>query len=112
LTASGRQLKAAREDRGWTQADVGEKLGVSQYTVSGIEHRAVIPRRHVSRLDKIFGGAGWRAPVKGGATLVLDAPAGGPFILDELARLRGTLDSLRKRVEALERGHRTRKPVR
>lgn len=39
-----RALKEARENRGWSQRDLGSRLGVAQRHISGIESGKIVPR--------------------------------------------------------------------
>jgi len=39
-----RALKEAREKRGWSQRDLGSRLGVAQRHISGIESGKIVPR--------------------------------------------------------------------
>jgi transcriptional regulator with XRE-family HTH domain len=42
--AMRRELKAARLKRGWTQAELGQRTGLPQMHVSGIETGKIVPR--------------------------------------------------------------------
>src|SRR5271163_2323458 len=39
-----RELKAARLERGWSQAELGRRLGLPQMHISGIETGKIVPR--------------------------------------------------------------------
>jgi transcriptional regulator with XRE-family HTH domain len=39
-----RALKEARENRGWSQRDLGSRLGIAQRHISGIESGKIVPR--------------------------------------------------------------------
>jgi putative transcriptional regulator len=39
----GNRLREAREGRGWTQAELAERIGVSRKTVNTIENRVFVP---------------------------------------------------------------------
>src|SRR5438477_555631 len=39
-----RELIAARRKRGWTQAELGRRLGIPQMHISGIETGKIVPR--------------------------------------------------------------------
>jgi putative transcriptional regulator len=41
--ALGNRLREAREGRGWTQAELAERIGVSRKTVNTIENRVFVP---------------------------------------------------------------------
>ena len=36
-------VRAAREDRGWTQAELAERMGVSRKTVNTVENGVFVP---------------------------------------------------------------------
>src|ERR1700736_3920283 len=42
--AMRRELKAARLNRGWSQAELGRRIGLPQMHVSGIETGKIVPR--------------------------------------------------------------------
>ncbi|MFG2113379.1 Scr1 family TA system antitoxin-like transcriptional regulator [Streptomyces sp. NPDC048718] len=59
LAAFGARLREAREARGWTQDELGERLGYSGTHVSAVETLRKPPTlRFVRSLDRIFGTAG------------------------------------------------------
>ena len=39
-----RRLKTGRRERGWSQSELGERLGLSQAHISGIESGKIVPR--------------------------------------------------------------------
>ena len=43
MTELANSLRDAREARGWTQADLAERIGVSRKTVNTIENRVFVP---------------------------------------------------------------------
>ena len=50
------QLIEARERKGWTQAQLGEKVGVTEYTVFRWEHREAKPRsKYLLKLMEVLG---------------------------------------------------------
>jgi transcriptional regulator with XRE-family HTH domain len=55
IKIAAERLKAARESRGLTQAELGEELGLSADAISKIEHgRAALNLRHLEKLPKIL----------------------------------------------------------
>ncbi|MEU8541724.1 helix-turn-helix transcriptional regulator [Streptomyces sp. NPDC048717] len=59
LAAFGARLRVEREARGWTQDELGERLGYSGTHVSAVETLRKSPTlRFVRSLDRIFGTAG------------------------------------------------------
>ncbi len=63
LGALGRNLKAAREHAGLTQAQLAKKLGKAQTTVSGSESGKIrVSEKYVAKLLKVCGlPADWKA---------------------------------------------------
>ena len=52
----GSRLRAARLARGWTQADVAERLGVVTASVGRWERDEVVPQRHLrTKLGELLG---------------------------------------------------------
>jgi len=43
LAELGNRLRAAREARGWTQAQLAERIGVSRKTINTVENRVFVP---------------------------------------------------------------------
>ncbi len=43
-TATRRELAAARRNHGWTQAELGHRVGLPQMHISGIETGKIVPR--------------------------------------------------------------------
>ncbi len=55
MTPLGRALRRARGERGWSQAELAESVGVSQATVSYWERGIEYPRfEHVAALAGLF----------------------------------------------------------
>lgn len=48
-------IKAAREARGWSQAELARRVGVSQPTIQGIESGATRDSRHIIRVAQALG---------------------------------------------------------
>lgn len=51
----GRRIKAARERKRWTQADLGREVGVGLKTVGNWERGATVPRNRMGRLVELLG---------------------------------------------------------
>lgn len=51
----GQQIRRLREERRWTQAELGDLVGVSGRTVSNWERGAANPRNALGALEKVFG---------------------------------------------------------
>jgi len=116
----GRAAKAARELRHLKQYEVANALRVHPSVVTRFEKLDRIPPQYVPKLDKLFGGTGWRADpnaphprhnpaglaqhyrdIKGGEQL-LGEPDPRIEILDEgLAELREKVEALTEAVEKL-----------
>jgi DNA-binding XRE family transcriptional regulator len=66
LGALGRNLKAAREYAGYTQAQLAKKLGRAQTTVSGSESGKIrVSEKYVAKVLKVCGlPTDWKASVK------------------------------------------------
>lgn len=64
LGALGRNLKAAREHAGLTQAELAKKLKKAQATVSGSENGKIqVSEKYVAKLLKVCGlPSDWKAP--------------------------------------------------
>lgn len=60
LTPSGDVVRIARVRRGWTQAELAERLGVQRPEASKVENARQISVGRMLQLDKIFGGTDWR----------------------------------------------------
>jgi len=43
LAELGNRLREAREARGWTQAQLAERIGVSRKTINTVENRVFVP---------------------------------------------------------------------
>nr|WP_202434590.1 MULTISPECIES: helix-turn-helix transcriptional regulator [unclassified Streptomyces] len=57
--AFGARLRSAREERGWTQEELGEQVGYSGTHLSSVETGRKLPTlRLVRALDRVFGKAG------------------------------------------------------
>lgn len=49
-------IKAAREARGWTQADLAERVGVTRKTINTVENNVFIPSTIVAlKIARAFG---------------------------------------------------------
>jgi putative transcriptional regulator len=49
-------LREAREARGWTQADLAERIGVSRKTINTVENGVFVPSTVIAlKLAKAFG---------------------------------------------------------
>jgi putative transcriptional regulator len=49
-------IKAAREARGWTQADLAERVGVTRKTVNTVENNVFVPSTIVAlKIARAFG---------------------------------------------------------
>jgi transcriptional regulator with XRE-family HTH domain len=60
------ELKAAREQRGWSQADLAEQIPYSLSTISMVEALHRVPTRDLAaHLDKVFGTPGTFARLEG-----------------------------------------------
>ena len=67
------ELKAAREQRGWSQADLADQIPYSLSTISMVEALHRVPTRDLAgHLDKAFGTPGTFARLEG--------PAAGPAV--------------------------------
>jgi transcriptional regulator with XRE-family HTH domain len=51
----GRRIKAARERRGWTQAQLGLEVGVGARTVGGWERGETTPMNRMGKLEEVLG---------------------------------------------------------
>lgn len=56
-TELGKRIKRLREQRRWTQEQVGDALGVHPKTVSNWESGRNVPRSSLGALEKLFGDA-------------------------------------------------------
>jgi len=50
----GKRIKLARIERGWTQAELGEKLGVVQSRISDIERNGLVDLRLAQRIASVL----------------------------------------------------------
>lgn len=49
-------IRAAREARGWTQADLAERIGVSRKTVNTVENGVFVPSTLIAlKMARAFG---------------------------------------------------------
>ena len=66
LGALGRNLRAARQTGGFTQAQLAKKLGKAQATVSGSESgKTRVSEKYVAKVLKVCGlPPNWKAPPK------------------------------------------------
>lgn len=55
IMSSGALIKSAREARGWSQAELARKIGVSQPTIQAIEAGATRDSRHIIRVAQALG---------------------------------------------------------
>ena len=53
-TMIGQRIKLARIQRGWTQAELGEKLGVVQSRISDIERNGLVDLRLAQRIASVL----------------------------------------------------------
>jgi len=54
--ALGNTIRAAREARGWTQADLAERVGVSRKTVNTVENAVFVPSTLIAlKMARAFG---------------------------------------------------------
>ena len=54
--ALGNTLRAARAARGWTQADLAERIGVSRKTVNTVENGVFVPSTLIAlKMARAFG---------------------------------------------------------
>ena len=51
----GRRIRAARERKGWTQAELGQAIGVGQRTVGNWERGATVPKNRMGALVDALG---------------------------------------------------------
>ena len=51
----GRQIRAARERMGWTQADLAAAVGVGMRTVGNWERGDTVPKNRMAKLQHLFG---------------------------------------------------------
>lgn len=100
MTVSGPHVREERERRGWTQKRLGQRLGLSQNTVSDIESSAVVGRKYLPKLDKAFGGAGWRS---GAASSVAEERMPYGALGERVWSLERQLDDLQTRMANLTR---------
>ena len=50
------RLREAREGKGWTQADLAEKIGVSRKTINTVENGVFVPSTVIAlKLARVFG---------------------------------------------------------
>lgn len=52
---NGRQIRAARERMGWTQADLAAAVGVGMRTVGNWERGDTVPKNRMAKLQHLFG---------------------------------------------------------
>jgi len=50
----GKRIRLARIERGWTQAELGEKLGVVQSRISDIERNGLVDLRLAQRIASVL----------------------------------------------------------
>ena len=56
MTELANSLRDAREARGWTQADLAERIGVSRKTVNTVENGVFVPSTVIAlKLARAFG---------------------------------------------------------
>ena len=56
MTELAKSLRDAREARGWTQADLAERIGVSRKTVNTVENGVFVPSTVIAlKLARAFG---------------------------------------------------------
>jgi len=53
-TMIGQRIKLARIERGWTQAELGQKLGVVQSRISDIERNGLVDLRLAQRIASVL----------------------------------------------------------
>jgi transcriptional regulator with XRE-family HTH domain len=53
-------VKSAREERGWTQQMLADKLHKSRVGISLLEGKTEVPGKMMKELDRVFGGPTWR----------------------------------------------------
>lgn len=51
----GMKIKRARERLRWTQAQLGDRIGVSQKTIDNWEHNRRYPRSSIGALEEVLG---------------------------------------------------------
>jgi len=54
-TDIGRQIAAARQQRGLTQRELARLLALSERSVQGYEAGAVVPYKHLPELGRVLG---------------------------------------------------------
>lgn len=70
----GRQIRAARERMGWTQADLAAAVGVGMRTVGNWERGDTVPKNRMAKLEHLFGhtpGSERPDPLRGYSELAL-----------------------------------------
>ena len=50
----GKRIRLARIERGWTQAELGQKLGVVQSRISDIERNGLVDLRLAQRIASVL----------------------------------------------------------
>ena len=87
----GRQIRAARERRGWTQQELASRLRVGYKTVGNWERGATVPLNRMGMLRQVFGDEVQETRV--------ESPLAGLSDLDLLSELvRRTIDREARRA--------------
>ena len=55
MTTLGQRIRRLREQRGWTQAELGDLVEVTSRAVGGWERDEHHPRNKIGALEKVFG---------------------------------------------------------
>lgn len=101
LTVSGEDVENARKERGWTQAELAQKLELSRSQVVRIEAALSVPTRQIPRLDKLFGGPSWRKPTGIAETREPYSPDNAA-LRQQVAHLTEIVEGLVKAVEEVQ----------
>lgn len=67
----GRRIRRLREERRWSQAELGDLVGVTGRTVGNWERGESVPRNRLGALEKVFG---------------VDLETGAPHVSDAVVR--------------------------
>lgn len=82
MSGLGDRIRAAREAKGWTQAELAQKVGVARETVGNWETGVSSPRNKTGRLVQVLGSLGTSEDEStSSGTVLLDLP---PSVLEGL----------------------------
>lgn len=106
----GERIRQARRERGLTQAQLAEQLGITARSVQNYESGAIVPWRHISRIELLTRKrAGWllRGDESEGSLrtavseLLQTMEQQQAALQDQLVALQRNAELLRKQLEAL-----------